>query len=175
MNLRPILHAILEEYSLPLNGDHGVAHWARVLENGRRLTPLTGANLEVVSLFAVFHDSKRVSEDEDPEHGTRGAEFATMLRGRLFDLSDDDFRRLHRACSGHTHERTHPDLTIQTCWDADRLDLGRVGIVPHRDLLCTSAACDPRMIDWAHGRASFEIVPALVAEEWAIDLSLADA
>ncbi|QDU80487.1 hypothetical protein Pla110_22170 [Polystyrenella longa] len=36
MNLKPILQAILEDYALPLNGDHGVTHWARVLENGRR-------------------------------------------------------------------------------------------------------------------------------------------
>ena len=29
MNLKPILQAILEDYALPLGGDHGVAHWAR--------------------------------------------------------------------------------------------------------------------------------------------------
>lgn len=34
MNLKPVLQAILEHYVLPLGGDHGVAHWARVLENG---------------------------------------------------------------------------------------------------------------------------------------------
>jgi uncharacterized protein len=175
MNLQPIVRAILADYTLPPAGTHGVTHWARVLENGRRLSAITGAKIEVVSLFAVFHDSKRENEGADPEHGLRGAAFAATLRGRLFDLPDDDFDLLHRACSGHTHERTHPDITIQTCWDADRLDLGRVGIVPHRDWLCTSAACDPRMIDWAHGRAAFEFVPPLVVDEWAVDLSRADA
>jgi hypothetical protein len=83
MNLQPILAAILEDYALPPNGDHGVAHWARVLENGRRLAAVTGANLEIVSLSAVLHDSRRASEDEDPDHGVRGAEFAATLRGRL--------------------------------------------------------------------------------------------
>ena len=34
LDLRPLLDAILSEYTLPLGGDHGVAHWARVLENG---------------------------------------------------------------------------------------------------------------------------------------------
>ena len=34
LNLKPIVHAILEEYALPWDGTHGVSHWARVLENG---------------------------------------------------------------------------------------------------------------------------------------------
>ena len=121
---------ILEGYALPWGGDHGVAHWARVLENGLRLAEETGADLGVVRLFAVLHDSRRVNEVTDPDHGPRAAEFALSLRGHLFDLPDHEFRLLHRACAGHTHERTHPDVTIQTCWDADRLDLGRVGITP---------------------------------------------
>ena len=79
-------------------------------------------------MFAVFHDSKRVNEGNDPDHGQRGAEFATELRGSMFDLSDHEFNLPCRACSGHTHERTHPDITLQTCWDSDRLDFGRVGI-----------------------------------------------
>ena len=43
LNLKLILHAILEEYELPWDGLHGVAHWARVLENGLRLADETGA------------------------------------------------------------------------------------------------------------------------------------
>ena len=171
LNIPLILHAVLEEYALPWDGDHGVGHWARVLENGLRLAEETGANVEVVQLFAVLHDSRRVSEVTDPDHGPRAAEFARSLRGRLFDLPDGEFRLLHRACAGHTHERTHPDVTIQTCWDADRLDLGRVGIMPHPSRLCTDAARKSETIRWADGRASFGVVPAFVREEWEIDLS----
>src|SRR5580704_15733056 len=140
MDLRPVLDAILEDYTLPLNGDHGITHWARVLQNGRRLTEETGANIQVVTLFAVLHDSRRINEGTDPDHGPRAAKFATQLRGLVIDLDDHAFRLLHRACEGHTHERTHPDVTIQTCWDSDRLDLGRVGIRPHPSRLCTEAA-----------------------------------
>lgn len=170
MNLELVLRAVLDDYALPLNGDHGVAHWARVLENGRRLAEETGAVLEVVSLFAVLHDSRRVSEVCDPEHGPRAAEFAGELRGGVLDLDDHDFRLLYRACEGHTHERNHPDVTIQTCWDSDRLDLGRVGIMPHPSRLCTDVAKRPETIKWADGRASFGVVPALVSEEWGIKL-----
>ena len=118
----------------------------------------------------MLHDSRRVNEATDPDHGPRAAEFARTLRGRLFDLPDHEFRLLHRACAGHTHERTHPDVTIQTCWDADRLDLGRVGITPHPSRLCTEAAKRPETIKWADGRASFRVVPEFVRDEWGIDL-----
>jgi uncharacterized protein len=151
---------------LPRNGHHGVAHWARVLENGARLSKETGANISVVRLFAVLHDSKRVNEGTDPDHGQRAADFATSIRGSVFDLPDDEFELLHRACAGHTHERTHPDITIQTCWDADRLDLGRVGILPSPDRLCTEAARRRETILWADGRASFFVVPEFVESEW---------
>jgi hypothetical protein len=29
-NIPLILHAVLEDYALPWDGDHGIAHWARV-------------------------------------------------------------------------------------------------------------------------------------------------
>jgi uncharacterized protein len=60
--------------------------------------------------------------------------------------------------------------TIQTCWDADRLDLGRVGITPHPSRLCTEAARRPEMIRWADGRAIFGVIPEIVWDEWGIDL-----
>ncbi len=170
VNIPLVLKTVLEEYALPLNGDHGVAHWARVLENGLRLSSETGANVEVVQLFAVLHDSRRQNEVTDPQHGPRAAEFALDLRGSVFDLEDHEFRLLFKACHGHTHERTHPDVTIQTCWDSDRLDLGRVGIMPHPSRLCTDAAKRPETIKWADGRASFGVVPRFVSDEWGIEL-----
>jgi uncharacterized protein len=170
VNLKPIIREILDGYVLPILGDHGISHWGRVLENGLRLTEFTKANVAVVALFAVFHDSRRINECTDPDHGLRGADFAAELRGQLFDLSDHEFNLLYRACEGHTHERTHPDITIQTCWDSDRLDLGRVGITPHPSRLCTDVAKTKEIIQWADGRASFRVVPNLVTEDWGIEV-----
>jgi uncharacterized protein len=170
-----VLRSVLEDDTLPWDGDHGIAHRARVCENGLRLANETGAVVEVVRLFARLHDSRRINEHTDPDHGPRAAEFARTLRGRVFDLPDAEFRLLHRACTGHTHERTHPDVTIQTCWDADRLDLGRVRITPDSRSLCTEAARRAAMIRWADGRASLRVVPEFVREEWGIDLETADA
>jgi uncharacterized protein len=60
---------------------HGPDHWRRVERNALLLATRTGANIEVVRLFAVFHDSRRLNDDWDPDHGKRGAEFAATLRG----------------------------------------------------------------------------------------------
>jgi uncharacterized protein len=170
LNLPLIVQTILDKYALPRDGTHGVGHWARVLENGIRLAKETGANVGVVTLFAVFHDSKRVNESTDLGHGRRGADFATELRGHFFDLPDDDFGLLYKACAEHTDGQIHDDMTVQTCWDADRLDLGRVGIMPHLSKLCTDAAKTPEMIKWADGRASFGVVPEFVMDQWGVEL-----
>ena len=61
-------------------------------------------------------------------------------------------------------------FTIQTCWDADRLDLGRVGITPDPSWLCTEAAKRPEVIAWADGRARFGLVPECVTTEWGVEL-----
>jgi len=161
-----IIKRILSEYALPVNGMHGAGHWARVLENGTRLAALTGAEIEVVQLFAVFHDSRRVNEGWDDGHGRRGAEFAAKLRGEFFQLSDESFDLLYTACALHTDGLTEADVTIQTCWDADRLDLGRVGTRPEPLYLCTPAAKAKEMIRWADGRGSMVFIPEIVDSAW---------
>ena len=97
LDLNIVVHTVLEDYTLPWNGAHGVAHWARVLENGLRLAEESGAVIEVVQLFAVLHDCRRFNEHHDPGHGPRTAELARSLRGEVFDLGDEHFRLLHRA------------------------------------------------------------------------------
>ena len=170
-DLKPLICRILEDYSLPWFGTHGVGHWARVLENGIRLAKETGANIEVVQLFAIFHDSRRVCEGVDLGHGQRGGEFALVLRDEWLVLSDEEFDLLYEACAGHADGDTEADITIQTCWDADRLDLGRVSICPEPSLLCTEAAKNPEILKWADGRACFEVVPDFVHGEWGIEPS----
>ena len=166
-----LLKTVLEEYSLAWEGVHGVSHWARVLENGRRLAPQTGANLEVVELFAVLHDSKRKNDGIDFLHGPEGAVNAAKLRGFAFELDDANFELLRHACADHTRGFTRADVTVQTCWDADRLDLNRVGILPRQKLLCTQPARDPALLGWANERASARAIPDLVLSEWGIDLN----
>lgn len=161
-----IMRVILAEYALPVRGDHGVVHWARVMENGLRVAERTGADLEVVRLFALFHDSRRINEYRDDDHGLRGGEFAHSLRGSLVQLDDARFELLFEACRLHTDGHTDGDETLQACWDADRLDLGRVGIMPRPNRLCTDAARE--LLNWSHRRAVTGYQPLEVLAEWGI-------
>ncbi len=165
-HLPTILRAILADYALPIDGDHGLAHWARVAENGARLADATGADPEVVMLFALFHDARRVNEFDDDDHGLRGGELARSLRGSLVHLDDARFDLLFEACRLHTDGHLEGDPTLLACWDADRLDLGRVGITPDPARLCTNAARD--LCDWAHARALKGHAPRAVLEAWGV-------
>lgn len=167
MNHARIVAAILNGYTLPPWGFHGLPHWARVMENGLRLAERTGADVQVVQLFALFHDSRRENDGEDYGHGGRGAELARELRGVVFDLPDPQFEWLYRACQLHTSGRKDDSETVLTCWDADRLDLGRVGIMPDPRHLGTEAARDPATIDWAHTRATAEYLSPLL-DTWGV-------
>jgi uncharacterized protein len=161
-----VVRAILERYSLRWNGTHGLPHWARVLETGQRLAGETGADPEIVALFAVFHDSCRENEGWDEGHGRRGAELAASLRGSLFELEPARFDMLYHACEYHTDGGTEGDVTILTCWDADRLDLGRVRITPSPEFLCTPAARRQETIAWAEARSRSGFVPRIVGRDW---------
>ena len=118
---------VVREFRGDLGAAHGPAHWRRVERNGLLLASRSGAVIDVVRLFAVFHDSRRERDGWDNAHGARGAEYAATLRGVLFELSDAHFELLQYACKWHTDGRLSEEPTVGTCWDADRLDLGRVG------------------------------------------------
>lgn len=163
---RAIMRAILEGYVLPPRGYHGVVHWARVAENGLRIAEDNGGDLEVVRLFALFHDSCRVNEQIDHGHGERGAELAVSLRGSLLHLEDERFELLYAACALHTDGLTEAEATLEACWDADRLDLGRVGITPRRRFLCTAVAQE--LLGWAHDRAVSGHAPAELLASWGV-------
>jgi len=148
-----LIKSLERDFTLGWHGIHGVKHWGRVRANGIRLARATGANTRVVELFAVLHDSRRMNDGYDPEHGMRGAENAVRLQGVLYQLDDAELELLCQACRSHSDGHTEADITVQTCWDADRLDLGRVGINPAPEKLCTIAARDPEIMEWAYERS----------------------
>ena len=169
MIVRPplgLVRLVLTEYQLPWDGVHGLPHWARVLETGLRLAAETGADPQVVALFALFHDSRRENEGWDDGHGLRGAEFAASLLGTGLELDRRRFDLLYQACAEHTDGGTEGDVTVLTCWDADRLDLGRVHITPSPKFLCTEPARRTATISWAEKRSRTGFIPKIVDREW---------
>ena len=181
--LRPLLRIVMDQYRLHLGGIHGITHWARVLENGRRLSGaadasgMDGAVVDhdklvmehdklVMELFAIFHDACRHGDGIDPGHGPRAAELVSGLWARI-PLDDRSFAHLVEACECHTRgprPGAHP--TVRACLDADRLDIPRVGLRVRPELLCTSAGRAAEMIAWASARAASRYVPGLCTREW---------
>ena len=129
------------------HGVHGVPHWSRVWFHGRQLAQSLDLDPAVLAWFAFLHDSQRYNDHHDPLHGTRAADFAVQLRQErvITELGPTDFERLCEAMRLHSDGHTEADAAIRACWDADRLDLWRVGIRPAPERLCTPHACQPHV------------------------------
>jgi len=136
-----LVHAVLKQRVMGVNSIHGFFHWIRVERNGLFLAQDTNVNLDVISYFALFHDSQRIHDGGDIGHGPRAAQFVKkMFYAGDLPVTRDELELLCNACEQHTEEAHHSDPVIQICWDADRLDLPRIGEQPDPDLLNTDKA-----------------------------------
>lgn len=135
-----LIQLIRSEFKLDWHGVHGANHWARVLHHGKNICQLRNADLLVVELFGFLHDSCRLDDGRDPLHGQRAAEFAHGIHGDFYSLHPKQLDQLCFALKHHSGGDVSIDATIQTCWDSDRLDLGRVGIIPSPKYLSDEAS-----------------------------------
>jgi len=149
IDYKPLWQLITRQFTLGRHSIHGPSHWKRVEQIGLRIAEQTGADPEIVRLFSVFHDSCRMSEGHDPKHGLRGAKLAASLRGSSYEIDEARFKTLEFACIHHTDGLLSTDASIGTCWDADRLDLPRVGVIPVRGLMSTTVAKEETLFQWA--------------------------
>lgn len=132
---------VTARFRLGQDSVHGPSHWQTVRRNGLYLARHHAADEEIVRLFAVFHDSCRENEYGDPQHGPRGAQLAREFRqAGHFQLNDLRMDLLVTACNIHNGGPPQTEPTLAVCLDADRLDLGRVGITPDPALLSTLTA-----------------------------------
>lgn len=150
---KALLAVIRSQFQLDWFGIHGIPHWARVLHYGLKIAEKENARTDVVRLFSVLHDARRFKDSVDPEHGERAVEYAKSLRGSYIRIDQSGFDLLCEALAGHSEGRTESNITVQTCWDADRLDLSRIGIRPKAEFLCTATAKNPEFIEraWQRG------------------------
>ena len=120
---------------------HGPEHWRQVERNAIMLAEKTpGCDTVVARIFALLHDCKRQNEGSDPEHGARAAAFAQELHDRgVLGLDPGQLATLKFAMTHHNGGHVSDDPTIGVCWDADRLDLPRVGTRPDAELMSTKA------------------------------------
>jgi uncharacterized protein len=128
---------------------HGPDHWFQVWITGEELAQrVQGVNLEVVGMFALFHDAMRYGDD-DPDHGRRGwmlweeVEKDLLLGHRRTERwTDAHSALLFEACAKHSLGQRSMDPTIGVCWDADRLDIHRLGLWPTPQFISTEAGLD---------------------------------
>jgi uncharacterized protein len=140
------LAVVRPQFRLNLSdGVHGVSHWSRVWFHGWKLAHSVDINPAILAWFAYLHDSQRHNDHRDPQHGHRAADFALQLKhsGVITELSGSEFERLCEAMRLHSDGHTEGDAAVRACWDADRLDLWRVGIQPAAKYLCTPHAKKP--------------------------------
>lgn len=153
--LERALDRVLMDYAGDPFGIHGIAHWGRVFINATMLASNNGGDVGVAKLFAILHDSKRLNDHDDPDHGPRAAEFARKINRPFLHLSRARLEVLCEACEGHTSTIFSGNPTVQACWDADRLDLARPGVLvtPDPDCMNTEMAKDPDVIKRAMWRS----------------------
>ena len=99
--------------------------------------------MDVIMAFAYLHDSERMDNGYDVEHGARASKLIDTIRHtELRALNDEQIRKLKRACELHTIEHRTGDITIDICFDADRMDIGRVGIKPLPERMATKRGAE---------------------------------
>ena len=128
------------------DGIHGHAHWRRVAENGLFVAQREGADPHAVLLFAILHDCRRQNDGHDPGHGPRAAELVEALGHEPLGIDPDTLATLAHAMRHHDRGQVSDHPLVGTCWDADRLDLPRVGITPNPVLMSTASGSDAEVI-----------------------------
>lgn len=139
---------------------HGPAHWSRVRRFGALLAEkeqLPVAARACVEIFALLHDLAREDDGGGNQHAIDGSSYMDEVMPCVFgQLSLDQIETVRVAIRYHSDgmvarqanekglfdELDWPrDLltrTVGCCWDADRLDLPRVGIHPVPELMSTA-------------------------------------
>ena len=135
--LAGIREYVMSVFKCGAHSIHGPSHWQRVDKFGLNIAEISGTDLTVVRLFALFHDSCRQDDGADLDHGPRASEMLDRIVPTVFAIDPGRFDLLKEAIRLNTAGLTTNDPTIGTCWDADRLDIGRVGMIPSAQYMST--------------------------------------
>ena len=140
-----LIDIIEKDFKIDFYGIHGIGHWKRVFKNTLILSDYYNVKSDVFELFALLHDSKREDDLIDIEHGYRASIFVQkLLNEQIITLNDEDAQKLIYACKNHTKTDTtdplYSDIVVKICFDSDRLDIGRVGVVPNPSYMATDYA-----------------------------------
>ncbi len=72
-------------------------------------------------------------------------------------MDDSAVDLLLQACRGHGDGHVQADVTVQVCWDSERLDLGRAGIIPDARPADRGAQYMSRELNWARAQPRIDV------------------
>ena len=149
------------EYRCCEGSTHGRQHWAQVhklvlaLSEQLQLKPWAQACVEV---FAWTHELARKNDATEEQHSLESSEYFLRISSRIFPELDTRQRKLIALAIAHHADGTtawehildkgNPIADLEDscladilgcCWDADRLDLLRMGVIPESKIMSTSA------------------------------------
>ena len=178
MNRRDLVQKLMAYARFP-SQIHGPAHWSRVRRFGSVLAEaeaLPDAARACVEIFAWVHDLARRHDGGGNEHAIEGAAYIDQVVPAIFGpLPREQMETIRVAILYHSDGMTareaseadvfpdvtwQPELVVATvgcCWDADRLDLPRVGIIPEARFMSTAR--------WRQVRSVLPSEPEFMAEE----------
>lgn len=120
-------------------GLHGFGHIERVVEYAKLIAKKEcPGKYEDIIVGAYLHDVGRIDDSENNEHALKSAEIAEFLISRHWPWLDK--KKIVEAIKYHADGDVTDDHVIGAIWDADRLDLDRIGKVIDCNLLSTKTA-----------------------------------
>ncbi len=140
--LREIVGRVLADTQGRGDVHHDERHWQAVIATGVDLAhrmERSGADVQVAFLFGLLHDVADTYGRKG--HGAVAADYARALQAQgVLELEKHRLELLCDALTRHSDGLTSDDPTIGCCWDADRLQLTRVGAEVDDDLISTEQA-----------------------------------
>lgn len=139
-----------QKLQIPIDSIHGYNHWKNVEKIGHYIADRNGADKKIISAFAFLHDIGKTVQFAEPGHGEKSVKIIKeIFKKEYLELNDEQYVKLLEAVSKHDKsDAKSDDITIQTCWDADRLDLPRVYILPDKNLLYTEVGKSEETFDY---------------------------
>ena len=117
---------------------HGISHLRRVAILSGRLANAVGEDVESAIVMGFLHDCARRNDKNDIDHARDSEVLARGLIERFYSHLDVD--RICEAIAGHADGDVTSDPFTGCLWDADRLELKRIGRTIDLDLLSTKVA-----------------------------------
>ncbi len=117
---------------------HGISHLRRVAILSGRLANAVGEDVESAVVMGFLHDCARRNDKNDIDHARDSEVLARGLIERFYSHLDVD--RICEAIAGHADGEVTSDPFTGCLWDADRMELKRIGRTIDLDLLSTKVA-----------------------------------